>query len=42
VIFGVIWKTSGAPAAFWTGAALALAATLLLFVFVRPYNRPHT
>ena len=42
VIFGVIWKTYGAPAAFGTGAALALAATALLFVCVRPYNRVHT
>jgi MFS family permease len=42
VIFGVIWKTCGAPAAFWTGAAFALGATALLFVFVRPYNRQHT
>jgi MFS family permease len=36
VMFGVIWKTCGAGAAFGVGAALALAATALLFVFVRP------
>ena len=42
VLFGVIWKTYGAPAAFGTGAALALAATALLFVCVRPYNRRQT
>jgi MFS family permease len=42
VIFGAIWTVFGAPAAFWTGGALALAATALLFVFVRPYNRSHT
>ena len=41
VLFGVIWKIFGAPAAFGTGAALALAATALLFVCVRPYNRRH-
>jgi MFS family permease len=34
IVFGVIWKISGAPAAFGTGAALALAATALLFVVV--------
>lgn len=42
VVFGAIWNMFGAPAAFWTGAALALAATVLLFVFVPPYNRRHT
>jgi MFS family permease len=36
VAFGVIWNTYGAAAAFGTGAALALAATVLLFVVVRP------
>jgi MFS family permease len=30
VVFGVIWKVFGAPAAFGVGAALALAATALL------------
>jgi MFS family permease len=34
VIFGVIWKLYGAPAAFGTGAALALVATALLFIVV--------
>jgi MFS family permease len=34
IVFGVIWKIFGAPAAFGTGAALALAATALLFVVV--------
>ena len=34
VMFGVIWKIYGAPAAFGTGAALALVATALLFVVV--------
>lgn len=34
IVFGVIWKTFGAPAAFGTGAALALAATALLFAVV--------
>lgn len=36
VMFGVIWKTYGAGPAFGVGATLALAATALLFVFVRP------
>jgi len=31
VVFGVLWKVFGAPVAFGTGAALALAATALLF-----------
>jgi MFS family permease len=34
VLFGVIWKLYGAPAAFSAGAALALVATALLFVVV--------
>jgi sugar phosphate permease len=34
IVFGVIWKGYGAPAAFGTGAALALIATALLFVVV--------
>ena len=42
VVFGVIWKAYGAPAAFGAGAALALAATALLFLCVQPYNRQHT
>jgi MFS family permease len=36
VLFGAIWKWSGAAAAFGVGAALALVATALLFVAVRP------
>jgi len=35
VLFGVVWSAFGADAAFGTGAALALAATGLLFVVVR-------
>jgi len=31
LIFGAIWKVAGAPAAFLTGAALAMLATVLLF-----------
>jgi MFS family permease len=45
VIFGVIWKTFGAPIAFASGAALALLAAILLFVLVPPASpnsrRPH-
>jgi MFS family permease len=36
IVFGLIWKLYGAAAAFGVGAALALAATGLLFVAVRP------
>ena len=36
VVFGLIWRSFGAPAAFGVGAALALAATALLFMVVRP------
>jgi len=36
VMFGLIWQQFGAPAAFLTGAGLALAAALLLIVLVRP------
>jgi MFS family permease len=32
VVFGLVWNAYGAPAAFGLGAALALAATALLFV----------
>jgi MFS family permease len=35
VLFGVIWKWHGAATAFGAGAALALAATALLFLAVR-------
>jgi MFS family permease len=34
VVFGVVWKWYGAPAAFGLGATLALAATALLFLAV--------
>jgi MFS family permease len=34
VLFGVIWKLAGAPVAFAVGAALALSATLLLFLTI--------
>jgi MFS family permease len=34
VAFGFIWNAFGAPAAFASGAALALAASVLLFVLV--------
>jgi MFS family permease len=36
IVFGLIWKVYGAGVAFGIGAALALAATVLLFVAVRP------
>jgi MFS family permease len=36
IVFGLIWNAYGAPTAFAVGAALALAATALLFVVVRP------
>ncbi len=35
VLFGLLWSTFGAHVAFGTGAALSLAATLLLFAVVR-------
>jgi MFS family permease len=41
VLFGLIWKMYGAPAAFGAGATLAVAATALLFLCVQPYNRQH-
>jgi MFS family permease len=41
VVFGVIWKAVGPSAAFSCGAALALGATALLFVFV-PRAEPRT
>ena len=42
VLFGLIWKQLGAPTAFGTGALLALASTVLLFVAVheRRPSRP--
>ena len=39
VVFGLVWKWYGAAAAFGLGAALALAASALLFAAVRP-SRP--
>jgi MFS family permease len=39
ILFGLIWKFHGAAAAFGVGAALALAATALLFIAVRPADR---
>jgi MFS family permease len=36
VLFGAIWTAFGSAAAFGLGAGLALAATTLLFVVVRP------
>ena len=36
ILFGVIWSWLGAPAAFGVGASLALVATALLLVHVRP------
>ena len=36
VVFGLVWKTWGAPAAFGLGASLALAASVLLLIAVRP------
>ena len=35
VVFGVVWKVYGASAAFGLGAALAIVATALLWIFVR-------
>jgi MFS family permease len=41
VVFGIIWNTFGAPAAFASGAALALVAAALLFVLVpSPTDNP--
>jgi predicted MFS family arabinose efflux permease len=36
VVFGLVWKAWGAPAAFGLGASLALAASVLLLTAVRP------
>ena len=36
IVFGVLWSRYGAAAAFGTGSVLALFATVLLFVVVRP------
>jgi len=35
LVFGLVWKAAGAAAAFAMGAALALLASVLLFVLVR-------
>ena len=40
VLFGLIWKQFGAPTAFGTGAVLALASTVLLFVAVHERRPP--
>jgi MFS family permease len=41
VVFGLIWNAFGAPAAFASGAALALVAAVLLFVLVpAPTDNP--
>jgi MFS family permease len=41
VVFGLIWNAFGAPVAFASGAALALAAAVLLFVLVpAPTDNP--
>jgi MFS family permease len=42
VVFGLIWRASGAAAAFALGAALALAATALLFVIIVPPDAAHS
>ncbi len=34
IVFGLVWKSYGAPAAFGLGATLAVAATVLLFLAV--------
>jgi MFS family permease len=39
VVFGVLWEIFGAPVAFASGAALAIAAAILLFVLVPAPNR---
>ena len=38
VLFGAIWKWRGAAVAFGLGAALALGATVLLFVVVPTHD----
>lgn len=42
VVFGVIWKAYGAPAAFGVGAALALVATILLTATLEKPKEPTT
>jgi MFS family permease len=34
IVFGAVWSAFGSSPAFWLGAALALAATVMLFVVV--------
>jgi MFS family permease len=34
IVFGAVWSAFGSSAAFWLGAGLALAATVMLFVVV--------
>jgi MFS family permease len=38
VFFGAIWNWYGAAVAFGVGAAIALGATVLLFVTIRPHH----
>jgi MFS family permease len=40
LLFGIVWNTFGTPAAFGLGAALALAATILLFVVLPRAEAP--
>lgn len=40
LLFGVVWTRFGAPAAFATGAGLALVATLALFALIPDVSRP--
>jgi MFS family permease len=40
VVFGLVWNTWGAPAAFGLGAALAMFASVLLFTAVRTEPAP--
>lgn len=39
LVFGLLWEAFGPPAAFWTGAGLALAAVGLLWALVPETNR---
>lgn len=40
LLFGLLWQRFGAPAAFFTGAGLALAATVVLALMPRGSPRP--
>jgi MFS family permease len=42
LLFGIVWNRFGTAAAFGLGAALALVATLLLFVVLPPEHAPAT